>query len=337
MIIQGKKLSAIDPIEASRLTATHGYLIIEDSGATPEEYAEWSLEYGYQNTFAGLWFEEKGFKNSEYFMRVTTDIIDGTGLRGPFAEDDVDWHSDLVPHIGAEEIVGFYGKTITFPTETWICTSIPYFQTLSKDMQEFYKSLSIMLWPGPPVKDERLTNRAGNQRIYQIDEAAARGDTKVHAVRKTAMTTDTVKKDMIKSRDRSKIQLCPNIEEEIAEKFGEWRTRDHKPIKLVPDHPLGIEGLFFQPYEITKFVKDNEICTDSKEIYDILWNELVCSDLYTYKHKWKEGDIMLSDQTTTIHRRPHAAMLEAKGKTRELLRSALWYKAQVRNHFNYVL
>jgi hypothetical protein len=304
MIITGKKLSTIDPIEASILTAEHGYLIIEDHGASLEEYAEWSLEYGYQNTFAGLWFEEKGFKNSEYLMRMTTAIIEGTDLRGPFVEDDVDWHSDLIPHIDTEEIIGLYGKTLTYPTETWICTSIPYFKTLSKDMQEFYKSLSTLLRSGPLAIDER------------------------------------VKKDMIECRSRSKIQLCPNIEEEIAEKFGEWRedaAGQNMPIKLVPDHPLGIEGLFFQPYEITKFVKDNEICTDSKEIYDILWNELVCSDLYTYKHKWKEGDIMLSDQTTTIHRRPHTAMLEAKGKTRELLRSALWYKAQVRNHFNYVL
>ena len=304
MIITGKKLSTIDPIEASILTAEHGYLIIEDHGASLEEYAEWSLEYGYQNTFAGLWFEEKGFKNSEYLMRMTTAIIEGTDLRGPFAEHDVDWHSDLIPHIDAEEIIGLYGKTLTYPTETWICTSVPYFKTLSKDMQEFYKSLSTLLRSGPLAIDER------------------------------------VKKDMIECRSRSKIQLCPNIEEEIAEKFGEWRegaAGQNMLIKLVPDHPLGIEGLFFKPDAATKFVKDNKICANSREIYDTLWNELVCSDLYTYKHAWKEGDIMLSDQITTIHRRPHTAIMAAQGKTRELLRSALWYKAQVRNHFNYVL
>ena len=334
MIITGKKLSTIDPIEASILTAEHGYLIIEDHGASLEEYAEWSLEYGYQNTFAGLWFEEKGFKNSEYLQRVTTATIEGTDLRGPFAEDDVDWHSDLIPHISAEEIVGFYGKTLTYPTETWICTSIPYFKTLSKDMQEFYKSLSTLLWPGPPAIDERLTDKAGNQRIYN------KPDQEGKKYRKTAMISDRVKKDMAESRGRSKIQLCQNIEEEIAEKFGEWRENllgNSKPIKLVPDHPLGIEGLFFQPYEVTKFVKDDKICADSREIYDTLWNELVCSDLYTYKHKWKLGDIMLSDQITTIHKRPHDHIVAAQGKTRELLRSALWYKAQVRNHFNYVL
>ena len=324
MIIQGKKLSAIDPIEASRLTATHGYIVIEDSGATTEEYAEWSLEYGYQNTFADLWFAEKGFKNSEYFMRITTDVIDGTNLQGPYAEDDVDWHSDLVPHTDAEEVVSFYGKTITFPTETWVCTSIPYFQTLSKDMQEFYKSLRTMLWPGPPFKDERISDKAGSQRIYQTEDE--------DKYRKSKIVTDTVKKDMYRSRHRSKIQLCPNIEEEIAEKFGEWQgIRDS--YKLVPDHPLGIEGLFFQPYEITKFVKDNKICTDSKEIYQTIYNDWVCSDKYTYKHKWKPGDIMLMDQMTTIHRRPDVL----KDKPRELLRAANWYKAKVRNHFNYVL
>ena len=47
MIIQNKKLDAIDPLEASKLTAEHGYLIIENSGATPEEFAPWNLNYGY--------------------------------------------------------------------------------------------------------------------------------------------------------------------------------------------------------------------------------------------------------------------------------------------------
>ena len=45
MIIQNKKLDAIDPLEASKLTAQHGYLIIENSGATPEEFAEWDNTY----------------------------------------------------------------------------------------------------------------------------------------------------------------------------------------------------------------------------------------------------------------------------------------------------
>ncbi|SVD56948.1 uncharacterized protein METZ01_LOCUS409802, partial [marine metagenome] len=145
MIIQDKTLGAIDPIEASQLTATNGYLIIENSGASPEEYAEWALEFGY-HVSPDIWCTDK--EHSEYFWRVTNQEVDGEN-KGLFADDELDWHSNLVPYCDAQEVVGLYAKTITYPTETWICTSIPYFQTLSKDMQEFYKSLSTILWkPG---------------------------------------------------------------------------------------------------------------------------------------------------------------------------------------------
>ena len=78
---------------------------------------------------------------------------------------------------------------------------------------------------------------------------------------------------------------------------------------------------------------NGKILDNSKEIYDEIWNAWICSDKYTYKHPWKPGDIMLMDQTTTIHRRPDVL----KDKPRELLRTANWYKAEVRDHYNYVL
>ena len=309
MRIKDKKLDAIDPIQASIWCAEHGYLMIENSGASPEEFAEWILEFGY-HVSPDIWCTDK--EHSEYFWRVTNQEVDGEN-KGLFADDELGWHSNLAAgYCDAQEVVGIYAKTITYPTETWICNSIPYFQTLSKDMQEFYKSLSTILWkPGDNLQD-RI-----NQDWWP--------DWKENY-------TETVMAGILQNRDRSKVQLCTNIEEDIKTKFGEHRgvVDTHK---LVPDHPLSIEGLFFQPYEITKFVKDNKICTDSKEIYQTIYNDWVCSDKYTYKHKWKPGDIMLMDQITTIHKRPDVL----KDKPRELLRAVSWYKAQVRNHFNYVL
>jgi|TARA_B110000093_G_C12928693_1_gene392501 alpha-ketoglutarate-dependent taurine dioxygenase len=306
MIIQNKKLDTIDPIEASKQTAEHGYLIIEGSGATPEEYAEWALDYGY-HVSPNIWCTDK--EHSEYFWRVTTDTVDGEN-QGLFADDELDWHSNLVPHCDAQEVVGLYAKTITYPTETWICTSIPYWQTLSKDMQEFYESLSTILWHSTENKPLNQPWKPDWDKKY----------------------TDTVIKGIRQNRDKSKVQLCTNIEQQVKEKFNEWRgvADTHK---LVPNHPLGTKGLFFQPYEITNFVKDDQICIDSNEIYQTIWNDWICSDKYTYKHNWKPGDIMLMDQTTTIHRRPDVL----KDKPRELLRTANWYKGQVRNHFDYVL
>ena len=43
----GHKLSELDPEEAATMTAEFGVIVIRNSGATPEEYAEWSLGLGY--------------------------------------------------------------------------------------------------------------------------------------------------------------------------------------------------------------------------------------------------------------------------------------------------
>jgi len=48
MILQNKKLESIDPIDANKMVAEHGYLVIENSGASPEEFAEWNLALVYR-------------------------------------------------------------------------------------------------------------------------------------------------------------------------------------------------------------------------------------------------------------------------------------------------
>ena len=307
MIISDKKLEAIDPIQASRWCAEHGYLMILNSGATPEEYAQWALEFGY-HVSPDIWCTDK--EHSEYFWRVSTEALAEDGSKGLFGDDELDWHSNLVPHCDAQEIVGIYGKTITYHTETWICTSIPYWHTLSKETQNFYKTLHSILWHATDAKPLNQPWKPDWDIKY----------------------TDTVMKGIKQNRDKSKVQLCTNIPEDVKSKFNEWRGVVDKH-RLVPDHPLGTEGLFFQPYETTSFVQDGKILDNSKEIYDEIWNAWICSDKYTYKHPWKPGDIMLMDQTTTIHRRPDVL----KDKPRELLRTANWYKAEVRDHYNYVL
>ena len=62
------------------------------------------------------------------------------------------------------------------------------------------------------------------------------------------------------NRNRSKVQLSVNIEEEYKDKFSEWRgvVPAHK---FVPNHPLGVEGFWFQPYDITEFLMTAMIST----------------------------------------------------------------------------
>tara|TARA_Y200000002_G_scaffold98604_2_gene79985 strand:- start:7234 stop:8115 length:882 start_codon:yes stop_codon:yes gene_type:complete len=293
MILQNKKLEAIDPIDANKMVAEHGYLVIENSGASPEEFAKWNLAFGYHIS-PDIWCTDK--EHSEYFWRVTNEKVDGEN-QGLFADDELDWHSNLVPHADAQEVIGLYGKTITYDTETWICTSIPYMRKLSATTKELYKSLYTKL------------NHSGGTPINQPWRPD--WDKKY---------TDTVMNGIKQNRNKSRADL-------IDKRFKEWRGVLDKH-KLVPNHPLGIEGIFFQPYEITEFV--GLLNFSHKELYNEIYKDFI-TDNYTYKHKWKPGDILLMDQLTTIHRRPTIA----KDQTRELLRSACWYKE--RNHFDYVL
>ncbi len=293
MILQNKKLEAIDPIDANKMVAEHGYLVIENSGASPEEFAKWNLAFGYHIS-PDIWCTDK--EHSEYFWRVTNEKVDGEN-QGLFADDELDWHSNLVPHADAQEVIGLYGKTITYDTETWICTSIPYMRKLSATTKELYKSLYTKL------------NHSGGTPINQPWRPD--WDKKY---------TDTVMNGIKQNRNKSRADL-------VDKRFKEWRGVLDKH-KLVPNHPLGIEGIFFQPYEITEFV--GLLNFSHKELYNEIYKDFI-TDNYTYKHKWKPGDILLMDQLTTIHRRPTIA----KDQTRELLRSACWYKE--RNHFDYVL
>ena len=293
MILQNKKLEAIDPIDANKIVAEHGYLVIENSGASPEEFAKWNLAFGYHIS-PDIWCTDK--EHSEYFWRVTNEKVDEKN-QGLFADDELDWHSNLVPHADAQEVIGLYGKTITYDTETWICTSIPYMRKLSATTKELYKSLYTKL------------NHSGGTPINQPWRPD--WDKKY---------TDTVMNDIKQNRNKSRADF-------VDKRFKEWRGVLDKH-KLVPNHPLGIEGIFFQPYEITEFV--GLLNFSHKELYNEIYKDFI-TDNYTYKHKWKPGDILLMDQLTTIHRRPTIA----KDQTRELLRSACWYRK--RNHFDYVL
>ncbi len=291
MIIQNKKLESISPIDANKMVAEHGYLVIENSGATPEEFALWNLDFGY-HIKPDIWCTDK--EHSEYFWKVTNEKVDGTN-KGLFADDELDWHSNLVPHADAQEVVGLYAKTLSYPTETWICTSIPYMKTLSETTKQYFKSLTTRLWHtgGTPLNQPW---RPDWDKKY----------------------TDTVIEGIKQNRKRSQANLA-------NPKFLKHRGVINEHF-LVPDHPLEVEGLFFQPYDIVDFPG----ILDSRELYNEICSGLI-QDKYIYKHQWKPGDILLMDQFTTIHRRPTVR----KDKTRTLLRSACWYKH--RKHFRYVL
>ena len=302
----GIPLEELNPDNIARMVAHAGVVVIRDSGATPEEYAEWSLGLGYHLS-PEIWCTDK--EHSDLFWTVTNEMMDDRN-QGLFGDYELDWHTNMTPVADAEEVIGLYAKTITYETETWFASSIPYFNQLPEKKQNLLKELTVV---HDPKRTLGLIKEAWQPKFGEI-------------------YGEEVLREIQKNRETREIFNALNMESENKHKFGASRgiMNNHK---LVPDHPLGVEGLFFSPYEIHTFLKDGEPYEHSKELFNELWNYYVCNDRYVYQHTWKEGDICLFDNVIGIHRRPDIL----KDKPRKLLRTATWYKSHLRKHHDYVV
>jgi len=302
----GVPLSEINPDNVAKQIANQGLVVIRDSGATPEEYAEWSLGVGYHLS-PEIWCTDK--EHSDLFWTVTNEMMDERN-QGLFGDYELDWHTNMTPVADAEEVIGLYAKTITYDTETWFANSVPYFAQLPKEKQELYRKLTVVLDPKRTLGVIKKAWQPAFKKIYGQE----------------------VLDEINKNRNTREIVNCQNMEPENKEKFGASRgiMNNHK---LVPDHPLGVEGLFFSPYEVHGFLLDGKPYEHPEDIFYDMWVNYVCNNDYIYKHTWQEGDICLFDNIIGIHRRPDIL----KDKPRKLLRTAKWYKSHLRKHHNYVV
>ena len=302
----GVPLKDLNPELMATLTAKAGVVMIRNSGATPEEYAEWSLGLGYHLS-PEIWCTDK--EHSSLFWTVTNEMMDDKN-QGLFGDYELDWHTNMTPVGDAEETIGLYAKTITYDTETWFANSVLYFKQLDKDKKEFLKRLDVILDPKRTLGVIQKAWQPAFKKIYGQE----------------------VLDEIVKNRMSREVRDSINMEPENKEKFGKSRGIMNKH-KLVPNHPLNVEGLFFSPYEVNSFELEGVKIDNSDELYWELWNDYVCNDNYIYRHKWKEGDIALFDNIIGIHRRPDIK----KDKPRTLLRTATWYKSNLRKHHKYVV
>ena len=191
-----------------------------------------------------------------------------------------------------------------------VCCSVPYFKQLANERKQLFRELTVV---HDPKRQLGLIHAAWQPKFGEI-------------------YGEEVLREIQKNRETREVFNALNMESENKEKFAASRgiMNNHK---LVPDHPLGVEGLFFSPYEIHGFIRKGELYEHSEELFNELWNDYVCNEQYIYKHTWQEGDIVLFDQVIGIHRRPDIL----KDKPRRLLRTATWYKSHLRKHHNYVV
>ena len=72
------------------------------------------------------------------------------------------------------------------------------------------------------------------------------------------------------------------------------------PYNLVMRNHAGVKGLFFPFLQIMEFV--NRTDEEFKRIMDTLTKH-VLNEKYVYDHEWEDGDLVISDQWLSIHKR----------------------------------
>jgi alpha-ketoglutarate-dependent taurine dioxygenase len=193
----GVPLSELDPDNIAKMVGKAGVVVIRNSGATPEEYAEWSLGVGYHLS-PEIWCTDK--EHSNLFWTVTNEMMDDRN-QGLFGDYELDWHTNMTPVADAEEVIGLYAKTITYETETWFANSVPYFNQLPEEKQNLLKELTVVLDPKRTLGVIKKAWQPAFKKIYGQE----------------------VLDEINKNRNTREIVNCQNMEPENKEKFGASR------------------------------------------------------------------------------------------------------------------
>lgn len=289
-----------DPTEVAKLVAEYGIVVFKKTKTSIKDYHDWQLGLGYHQP-AGIWCNDPDYP---IFFLVTNRKVNGED-EGLFGHGDLDWHCNILFTPDGEEIVGLYGKDCQVGADTVIANSIPLWKNLPDNKKKHYSEI----W----------------QKIsYRIEETYEK--TLAHYVQPSAVYDDFNQK-----RVKLDITKSINFDPANAHLYPKPRCLFENFLRLKPNHPLNIDGIFFPHLNLEYLVnKYHYILKNHKEVYEDLRNNYVDSGRYSYSHNWETGDVVLMDQTTTIHRRNKMDPT----LPRELIRTACWYKTGLRQHFD---
>ena len=297
------------------LISKYGILIFKNTNCSVKKYYEWQLELGYHQ-FSKMWCVHKQYP---IFTRVTNKEVEN-GKKGLFANKEMNWHCSTVLSPDGCELLGLYGLLIPdHPvSKTFFVNSIPYFKNLSPTDKKNLNGIYI----GVAHKSEQTYEK---KNIIGIDSFEK---WHVEENRKTARSID-----IRKSLNFDKRNYDSYLEPRYF--YGQDISLRKNFLKLVPDHPLDIKGLYFPYFKVYCLAgSDKNELSNSRELFEKIKQDWIFSGRYIYEHKWEEGDVVLADQLTGLHKRNNiwqeANDLSLK---RELLRSVCWYKTKYRKHF----
>lgn len=290
-----------DPDEVAKLLAEYGLVVFKNIKTPIKEYHDWQMKLGYHQP-ADIWCNDPEYP---IFFLVTNRKVNGED-EGLFGHGDLDWHCNVLFTPDGEEIVGLYGKDCQPGADTVIANSIPLWKNLTEKRRIFYSNLFLKI-------------------SYRIEETYEK--TLAHYVQPSAVYDDFNKK-----RLKLDITKSINFDQANAHLYPTPRCLFENFLRLKPQHPLDIDGLFFPHLNLEYFVnKYHYILPNHKEVYMDLKKHYIDNGRYVYSHNWEVGDVVLMDQLTTIHKRNEMN----PNLPRELLRTACWYKTGLRKHFKH--
>ena len=264
--------------------AEKGIVVLKNQRMTDEEFYQLNLSWGKFQIYTN----HASHKKYPIILRVTNQTLNN-GKQGLFSRGYLDWHCNSIFCVDPEEVVCLYGKKVIkeAPTTWALC------YRMYEDLPEKLKTELDDVW----ITMSNVNNIKNGGRIY-----TGGGDLTMD---------DIVKLDEWNFRSRDGLRKGLENKNINAKqlKSGRWLIKVKK--KLVRTRPVTKKKTLYFPFSHMPEFKHKQ------ELVDRL-----LQDKYLYVHEWERGDIVLSDQLMTIHKRD--ATLDNTEK-RELYRTTFYY------------
>jgi len=301
------KYGTTSPQEFIELVKEYGIIVWKKQDITSSEYVDFQKQIGYHQP-AEMWCNDP---NHPEIFRVTNKKINKYGDEGLFSHGELDWHCNLGFTPDSEEMISLRALACPKGSITSWTNSMPYWRDLSAETREQYKNYYI-----------HLTNEIDLTYEKKL----------LHYMLPVAEQSD-----FDKQRKSRSIQNALNFDQDPA-LYPEPRFTKDNYLRLHPNHPLGMKGIYFPHLNMADIGTVNgEPLPNHQQVYESIRKKYIDDDKYHYNHEWEIGDIIFADQFTGVHRRNN--VWEEQGidsdsaeGLRYLERTAFWYKTQFRNH-----
>ena len=248
---------------------------------------------------ADIWASHTDFPK---IIRVTNKEI-SKGKKGFLHQKVLDWHSNSLAPDPEECVALWCIETGISGGSTEFACGVHAYNRLDDSINEEIKNAIVV-----------LTNKIGSKTYLKVTNYGNFVSDEWSELEKTRSRSRH-----FSGEEKSNPYYENKVHREGKSYFIQKNGEVEKGTSLIVKHPVtGVKGLFFPVYNISE-IKELKTPFKAKEIFHILMNSYVGKKGKIYRHYWQKGDLILSDQIHSLHRR-----LSFEG-IRELYRTSFWY------------